>query len=212
MNVFRGSLLAVLFLCVCTAVKAEETKRIAVVNVSLVFKAFQKVKDVQSKMEKLFEPDKKAIEADGQKLKAWEDKMRVDGRDPKVDIDFFRQIQQFELAKMELEKKFRDLREKVESQRKDEMKGVLKDIKNAIRDVGTREKFDLVLRAPEFDEDIVVGGEKTAAEKEEEPRSATELVRRFRENPVLYFAQGVDVTSKVIAKLNDDYRGGTGVK
>ena len=43
--------------------RAEEAaKRIAVVNVARVFNAYQRVKDVQEKMEKLFDAEHKAIE------------------------------------------------------------------------------------------------------------------------------------------------------
>ena len=37
-------------------------------------------------------------------------------------------------------------------------------------------------------------------------RAAAELVLKFRENPVLYFATGVDITQKVIEKLNENYK------
>jgi Skp family chaperone for outer membrane proteins len=188
-----------------SSAKAEDAKRIGVVNVSQVFNAFTKVKDVQEKMERLFDADKKAIEADGKELKKWEDRIRVDPRDPKRDVAFFKEIQAFELKKMELETKFQELAKRVEEKRRDEMKGVLNDIKVAIRTIGTSEKYDLILRAPEFEDefDPKAGPD---AEKKDETRSAAELVRKFRENPVMYFSQGVDVTSKVITKLNDDYK------
>lgn len=187
------------------AVRAEETsKRIAVVNVSRVFAAYQRVKDVQTKMESLFEPDRKGIEKESADLKKQEDIIRLNPSDPKKDINFFKQIQQFELKKAELDVKFQDLYQRVEDRRKDEMKKVLNEIKAAIRSVGTAEKFDLILRAPEFDDEF--DEKKTADEKKEEPKSAADLVRRFRENPVMYFSQGVEVTDKVITKLNDDYK------
>jgi Skp family chaperone for outer membrane proteins len=187
--------------------RAEDAKRIAVVNVSRVFNAFVRVKDVQEKMEKLFDADRKAIEQQGNDLKKWEDRLRVDPRDPKTNVDFFKEVQKFDLAKLELDMKFRKLAEEVEKKRKDEMKLVLNDIKAAIRSIGTAEHFDLVLRAPEFDDEFDPA--KAAADKKDnpnEPQSAAELVRKFRENPVLFFSQGVDVTQKVLDKLNGDYK------
>jgi hypothetical protein len=126
--------------------------------------------------------------------------------DPRKDMGLFKQIQEFELHKMQVQLKYDELAQRVEERRKTEMKSVLNDIKSAIRAVGTAEKFDLILRAPEFDEDFDEKAVKSADDKKEEPRSAADLVRRFRENPVMYFNQAVEVTDKVIAKLNDDYK------
>jgi Skp family chaperone for outer membrane proteins len=186
------------------AAHAEDAKRIGVVNVSRVFNAYQKVKDVQEKMEALFNAERSAIEKDGIQLKSWEDKLKLDPRDPKTNMDFFREIQKFDLAKLELDLRFRKLAEEVEKKRKEEMKGVLKDIKAAIAGVGTGDRYDLVLRAPEFDDDF--DPNKSPQDAKNEPQSAAELVRKFRENPVLYFSQGVDVTQKVIDTLNTDYK------
>ena len=198
--------LFVVVICMLAAVsaRAEDAKRIGVVNVSRVFNAYTKVGDVQKKMETLFDADRKAIEKDGTDLKKWEDRLRVDPRNPKENIEMFQEIQRFELAKMQLDMKFRKLAEEVEKKRKDEMKAVLNDIKAAIRTIGSGDKYDLVLRAPEF-EDEFDPNRAGAAENANQPQSAAELVRKFRENPVLFFSQGVDVTQKVIDKLNNDY-------
>jgi Skp family chaperone for outer membrane proteins len=199
--------LVVLSVLAAPAVRAEDAgKRIAVVNVSRVFNAYQRVGDVQKKMEQLFEPDRKAIQKESDELKKQEDFIRMSPKDPKKDVDFFKQIQQFELHKMEVDLKFQDLYQKVEDKRRDEMKTVLNEIKGAIRFVGSQEKFDLILRAPEFDDEFDADKKADDKKKEEESKTAAELVRRFRENPVMYFSQGVEVTDKVIAKLNDDYK------
>jgi len=201
------SMLAVaLCLSMAARAEAEDAKRIGVVNVSRVFGQYVKVKDVQQKMETLFDADRKAIEAQGNDLKKWEDRLKVDPRDPKTNVEFFKEIQKFDLAKLELDMKFRTLAEQVEKKRKDEMKGVLNDIKAAIRSVGTAEKFDLVLRAPEFDDEFDPAKAQPNQPNQNEPQSAAELVRKFRENPVLFFSAGVDVTQKVIDKLNGDYK------
>jgi len=196
--------LACAILLAQSGLRAEDVRRIGVVNVSRVFNSYAKVKDVQERMEKLFDADRKGIEKDGTDLKKWEDRLKVDPRDPKTNLEFFQEIQKFDLAKLQLDLRFRKLAEEVEKRRKDEMKAVLNDIKAAIRAVGTAEKFDLVLRAPEFDDEF---DPKRAAgeENKNEPQSAAELVRKFRENPVLYFSQGVDVTQKVVDKLNADF-------
>jgi len=191
-----------------TARAEDGMKRIGVVNVSRVFNAYEKVKDVQKRMESAFETEQKAIQKEGADLKVRENEIQIDQR-PRTDLVFFQKVQAFELDKLKLEVRFQKLAQQVEEQRKNEMKGVLNDIKNVIRIVGTGEKFDLVLRAPEFEDEFDPA--KAAVkdkEKEErkEPESAADLVRKFRENPVLYFSSGVDVTQKVIDKLNGDYK------
>ncbi|MCY3021880.1 MAG: OmpH family outer membrane protein [Planctomycetota bacterium] len=192
------------------AAQAEDGgKRIAVVNVARVFGAYQKVADVQDKMKKLYDKEHEAIQAEGVELKKRQDDIQVDPRNPKTNLEFFQKIQQFELDKMKLELRFQKLAQEVEEKRKNEMRAVLNDIKNAIRAVGTAEKFDLVLRAPEFDDefDPSKASAKDKEEKEKnEAQSAADLVRKFRENPVLFFSTGVDVTQKVIEKLNADYK------
>jgi len=185
-------------------VQAADERRIGVVNVSRVFNAYQKVKDVQEKMEKLFEAERNNIQKEGLDLKKWQDRLSVETRDPKKDMNLFKELQRFELAKMELDVRFQNLALEVEKKRKEEMKVVLNDIKASIRAVGTGDKFDLVLRAPEFDDEFDPA--KQPNEQQNEMQSAAELVRKFRENPVLFFNQGVDVTQKVIDKLNADYK------
>lgn len=187
-------------------VRAAEERRIGVVNVSRVFNSFQKVKDVQEKMEKLFETQRNNIQKDGLDLKKWQDRLSVDPRDPKTNIEMFQEIQRFELTKMQLDIRFQNLAKDVEKQRKEEMKQVLNDIKAAIRNVGLAEKFDLVLRAPEFDDEFDPNKAAEKKKEEDELQSAAELVRKFRENPVMYFSQGVDVTQKVVDRLNADYK------
>jgi Skp family chaperone for outer membrane proteins len=193
-----------------SAAQAEEgAKRIAVVNVSRVFNAYQKVKDVQDKMGKLFDPERSAIEKEGLELKQRQEVLQVEPGDPKRDINLFKKIQQFELDKMTLDLNFQKLAQRVEEARKNEMKNVLNDIKTAIRVVGSSERFDLVLRAPEFEDEFdpaKAAAVKDKDKEKEEPQSAAELVRKFRENPVLFFSTGVDVTQKVIDKLNEDYK------
>lgn len=186
--------------------RAAEERRIGVVNVSRVFNSFQKVKDVQEKMERLFETQRNNIQKDGLDLKKWQDRLSVDPRDPKTNIEMFQEIQRFELTKMQLDIRFQNLAKDVEKQRKEEMKQVLNDIKAAIRNVGLAEKFDLVLRAPEFDDEFDPSKAADKKKEEDELQSAAELVRKFRENPVMYFSQGVDVTQKVVDRLNADYK------
>lgn len=194
--------------CGLTSAGEVAGRRIAVVNVSRVFTAYVRVKDVTDKMEKLFDARRKEIQKEDNDLKVWEDRLRIDPRDPKTNIEFFKEGQKFQLARLELDMKFRDLALGIEEKKKSEMKNVLNDIKSAIRAVGAQEQFDLVLRAPEFDDEFdpsKAAGPDGKDDPKKAGESAAELVRKFRENPVLFFSQGVDVTDKVIGKLNDEY-------
>jgi Skp family chaperone for outer membrane proteins len=178
-------------------------RRIAVVNIARVFNACQKVKDVQDKLVKLFDGERKAMEKDDKTLKDWEDKVKMDPRDPKTNIEFFKEIQRLELARMDFNERMRKLGNEMEDRRKTEMKEVLNLIKTSIRSVGNAEKYDLILRAPEFDEMF----ERNPAQPDQDANiSSAELVRRFRENPVMYYSQGVDITEKVITKVNEEYK------
>ncbi|MGD0092083.1 MAG: OmpH family outer membrane protein [Planctomycetota bacterium] len=192
--------------------RAEDaTKRLAVVNVARVFKAYQKVEEVQERMRKAFEAELKALEKDGQELKKKQVDIETSTRNPQKDLAFFKEVQAFELAKRELENRYQNQYQRVEELKKSEMKEVLKDIKNAIRSVAAAEKCDLVLRAPEFENEFDPTKTTTDKDKDEKARdeaqTADELVRKFRENPVLFFATGVDITQKVIEKLNENYKG-----
>ena len=207
----RGKLalaVAVTMLFFVSALPAAEQdqagKRIAVVNVSRVFSAYAKVKTIEDTMKKMFEAEKNALAAEEKDLKNRQDLLQLDSGDPNTNLQLFQEIQRLELDKRKFALKVKDLTTRLEARKRDEMKAVLNEIKQAIRAVGVAEGFDLVLRAPEFDDEF--DPSKPNADKQDEATSAAELVRKFRDNPVLYFASNVDVTEKVIKKLNDDYR------
>lgn len=196
---------------VLTAAARAEDKRIAVVNVSDVFGRYDKVKSVQDTLEKEYAPTQKALQATESKLKAWKETIDIEIQQSggaTKNKKLFDEKQKFENAMFDFQAEYEGLLQKVEERRKNEMKRVLADIRSAIAAIGKAEKFDLVLRAPDYtgDFDEVKAG-ATAAQREADSKiSAAELVRRFRDNPVLYFASGVDITEKVIFMLNDEFK------
>lgn len=208
---FGGNVFPGLGVFTRTGTGEEAAKRIAVVNVARVFNAYQRVADVREKMRKLFDAEYKAIENSYNDLRTRQNEIdvKMNTRNPKTDIEFLKEVQAFELDKLKLENRHQNMRQKEDEQNKNEMKTVLNDIKSAIRTVGTAEKFDLVLRAPEY-EDEFDPAKAAAKDKEDkdkvEPQTAADLVFKFRQNPVLYFATGVDITQKVIEQLNEDYK------
>jgi len=208
-----AGLMAVLLTGSASAGEGEAAKRIAVVNVSRVFKAYKKVQDIQSNLEKQFKQTKDSLEAE-------EDGLRKDVQatgpefDPEKKRDDLQKAQNMQIRKFDLERKKFEFLNLVEKARLEEMKQVLKEIRAAISAVGKGKTIDMVMRAPEFDWEGRPDGEQPDGEAGDEtaPRTSTELVRRFRENPVLYFSAGVDVTKDVIDKLNDDYEKAGGTK
>lgn len=190
--------------CWIEAEAADAAKRIGVVSVSRVFKAYKKVADVQKTLEAEFDPRKRDLEERGKKLKEWESNIKLKGP-PGANRERVVEIQKFELQKFDLEKDFRKLAMDVEKKRMGEMKQVLREIRGAIKAVALAGQYDLILRAPEYDEEGNPVTPTEEADAKNKAKSSAELVRRFRENPVLYYSSGVDVTQTVIAKLNKDY-------
>ncbi len=116
------------------------------------------------------------------------------------------EIQQFQLAEFDIKQKLNKLAQEVEKQRMAKMKQVLREIRAAITFVAKSNNLDLVMRAPEYDDEGAPSNPADAEERERDrPRTSAQLVRRFRENPVLFYSPKIDITSTTIKKLNDDY-------
>lgn len=206
-------LVAAVFLVGATVSAAEGAKRIGVVNVSRVFQASQKVQQIQNRLKDQFEGKRNELEKKQNELR--DDMMKVKARQEKLiegnveeERKLFAQVQDIQGREFELKLQIREVGKDVERMRMEEMKQVLKEIRAAIRDVGASEKFDLILRAPEYDDEglpaVAAGADEDADSRA--PKTAAELVRRFRENPVLYFEKGVDITDLVITKLNAEFQ------
>jgi len=181
-----------------------EDKRIAVVNVSDVFSRFDRVKDVQEQLAKSYKPKQDELQTKERKMRVWKEQIDQDETvKPKNDRDHFANKQKFQTALFDLQAEYEALTQEVEKKRKDEMQAILTEIKRVIGVIGKQERYDLVMRAPEY------AGEfdpAKAAKKEDDQMTAPELVRRFRDNPVLYFAEGADITDKVVTELNREYK------
>ena len=203
MVLVRNLVLTVACAMMFAGARAED-KRIAVVNIATVFGSYSKVQDIQTKLKVEFEPRQKALDEDERAIKAALAKLQVDGGDPEDPV-FFRSKLELEQRKFDFQVKVKLLYVNIEERRKIEMKKVLEEIKAAISAVGRQKKYDLVMRAPEFNDDFdPTKGD--AKKNDESAKTAQELVQRFRENPVLYFAAGVDITTDVVEILNLDYK------
>ena len=114
----------------------------------------------------------------------------------------FVKYQQFRMAEFDLKKRLAKLAQDVEVERMAEMKQVLREIRGSITAVAKQQNYDMVMRAPEYDDKgAAIGGVEGA----DQPKTSAQLVRRFRENPVLFYSPSVDITKAVIQKLNNDY-------
>src|SRR4029079_4898136 len=94
----------------------------------------------------------------------------ADQNDPKA----FRAKLDLEQRKFDYKQRMTELLTKIEERRKKEMKAVLEEIKIAISQVGRIKKYDLILRAPEFDDFDANPASKQ--EDKDKARTARELV------------------------------------
>ncbi len=168
--------------------------KIGVVNVSRVFQAYVRVKEISEQMQKIYGEKEKALLERKRRLKDWEGKLKLDTRG-KDDPEFFEELQKFERERFLMERDYKRLADEVDEQKAAEMRKVLNDIRNAISAVAAAMELDIVLTAMEFDDADA-----------EQPRTAEGLVRQFRGNSVLYHAPALDITKNVIDALNIGYR------
>jgi Skp family chaperone for outer membrane proteins len=130
-----------------------EDKRIAVVNVSDVFSRFDRVKDIQDKLKTEYDPKQSALQAKERQLKTWKETIETtEPMKPKNDRGVFDEKQKFQMALFDLQSEYEKLTMEVETRRKDEMKKILTEITRVIGVIGKMQGYDLVMRAPEYDD------------------------------------------------------------
>ncbi len=194
------------------AVIAEETpesmppaKRIAVVNVSRVFSAYRKVADIKSSLKTEFEPRRDALAARERKLKDAEVLM-AQGHLPKDQRERLKEIHYFKMKKIDFEEDSAAFIEEVESKRMAAMKQVLREIRSAIRSMATLRRIDLVLRAPDREDD---GRDRSMGDADGPETSrvptAAEMAQKYQRNAIHFYVPKIDLTIDVIRKLNDAY-------
>lgn len=183
---------------------AGEDSRVGVVSILRVFDGYKKVADIRTQLDQEFSKQTKALEERAKNLKEWERKLTLEGP-PKRNREKKVELQKYELETIDLKRDFRELAGKVEKRRMEEMKQVLREVRSAIKAVALAGKFDLIVRAPEYDEE----GKNEVAEdkqvKKQEVKGATELLRRFKDDSVAFNSPPSDVTQTVIALLNKEY-------
>jgi Skp family chaperone for outer membrane proteins len=211
-----GWLLLGLFPLVVTA--GEQATRIAVVDVSTVFKHYKKVYDVQRRIDASFEAERRKLEEETRQLGKDVQDVEQMRRDASGDSEFvFERVQSLQKQEFALRKRQRAFQEKQGQRYLEEMKDVLGEIRATIRKSAERGGFQLVVRTADADDPVnsdegenVAGGKDAnpndAAIREMlQPRHTLDIVVRFKRNPVLYGSPLVDLTAEVSKVLNDEY-------
>lgn len=195
---------------------AEEEQKLAVVNVSLVFEKYDKVANVQRKIdndtkEKKEELSKRATDL-AKRNKEIEQLFNQENQTEEV----FNMVQRLRKDQFHFERDLTALNMDIQKAYTSQMRDVLTDIRVAVRNIAEKGGFQLVLRSPDTDDpDVQPENTQDAANpaardnktylEVTSPRTVAQLVERFNRNPVLFGAKTVDITKDVLAKLNDDY-------
>lgn len=183
------------------AAEGAVESHLAVVNAEDVFNSYEKVKAITKALKERFAPKEKELMAEKRKLE--DDKNTLADEQSasknKVTMDLLKRTNELRVRMFQWEEKAAKLTKEREKVKKEKMEEVLRDIRAAIRTVARKNGYDVVLHAPSFDLDAPAEdetGQRRAAQ------TATELLMRFRSNPVLYFDPKIDITQKVVDHLN----------
>lgn len=229
----RGLLVGALVLVVSAgaARAADGSFNLAVVDVSKVFRSYEKVQDVQTELDQKFAERMKELNAEFKKLQEEHTEIKNMRTRFSADNDFvFDKNQKWERTLFQFDKKRAQVNRDRQEQMSQQMKTVLNEIRASIRKVAESRNFQMVLRAPDADALLAMDekpeseehkenegdGDPTTEEKAKKqaeeiqnilrPRSTFELVSRVRRNPVVYGSNTVDITDDVLKLLNEDYK------
>jgi hypothetical protein len=74
------------------ATETDAMPHMAVVNISQVFNAYARVRAAETELDKIFGPQRAEMAAEKKKLQLWEDKIKLDIRDIKTNLDFYKEV------------------------------------------------------------------------------------------------------------------------
>lgn len=198
---------------VCAAALAGDAQKLAVVNVSFVFEKYLLVPDVQRRIDAQHEARKKELEQRGKELADFNRQMEEKYKQAGNSEEVFDLVQKLRKAQYVYERDVANLNEQIQKDYTREMRAVLSDIRQAIRQHAEANHYDLVLRSPDTDDPAVKKQDPnkmpdlSAKDKETylsltEPKTVMDVLERFHRNPVLYGAVTVDITNDVLSALN----------
>jgi len=209
----RTVLLLAACVCVVSTFAADE-QRLAVVNVSLVFEKYDKVSDIQRRIDGRYKDKKDELTkraADlGKRNKELEQFFNQENQNEQV----FDMLQRLRKDQYRFEKDLTILNKDIQKDYTKDMREVLTDIRVTVRQIAEKGGFNMVLRSPDTDDPETVADNEPVnpAQRDSKtyleltsPQTVAQLVERFNRNPVLFGAKTVDITKDVLTKLNDDY-------
>lgn len=194
-------------------VRAEDSQKLAVVNVSFVFEKYLKVSDVQKRIDAIHEARKKELDLRGKELQENNRKLTEMYQQAGQSEGVFDAVQSLRKQQFIYERDVQLLNVQIQKDYTREMREVLSDIRQAIKSYAETGGFDMVLRSPDADnpevipKDPKVMADPAALEKKtylqlQDPATVNEVIERFNRNPVLFGSSAVDITDEVLKRLN----------
>jgi Skp family chaperone for outer membrane proteins len=210
------SLVCLAVLCCSAQSHAGEAQKLAVVNVSKVFEKYNKVADVQKRIDAIHEARKKELDARGKDLADRGNKLSEFYKQSGQSEQVFDAVQQLRKLQFLYERDVAQLNDAIQKDYTREMREVLSDIRQAIKTYAEAGGFELVLRSPDSDNpdaaklDPKQMKDPAAVEKQtylqmQEAQTLAEVLERFNRNPVLFGAETADITDEVLKRLNDSF-------
>ena len=211
-----AALMCVLLAGACSRpAAAEDDQKLAVVNVSLVFEKYNKVADVQRKIDADTKDKKEELNKRAEDLSKRNKEVEQLYTQQNQSEPVFDMVQHLRKDQYKFERDLTALNMDIQKAYTKDMRDVLTDIRVAVRNIAEKGGFQIVLRSPDTDDpDVKENAEDTANPAARDnhtylevtsPKTVAQLVERFNRNPVLFGAKTVDITQDVLTKLNDDY-------
>lgn len=207
---------------------AEGDQKLALVNVSLVFEKYDRVAEVQRRIDAKHRPQKEELEKTAGELSERNKGLSQYYNKPRIDEAVFDMIQRLRKDQFRFERQAENLGQEIQKDYTREMREVLTDIRMAVRSIAEKGGYEMVLRSPDTDDpESAEGGPENPASPAEAdrrtylelvaPKTYSQVVARFNRNPVLFGARAVDITQDVLKKLNEDFQrrslgGAAGIK
>lgn len=197
----------------CVTIHAADDQKLAVVNVSFVFEKYEKVKDVQKKIDAIHNVRKNELDVRGKTLqKANTDLSEMYSRSGQSE-QLFDAVQGLRKQQFSYERDVAQLNAQIQKDYTREMREVLSDIRQAIKAHAEAGGFDMVLRSPDSDNPAIAtpapGTMKDPSDRAnqtylqtQDPATVAEVLERFNRNPVLFGSTTVDITKEVLERLN----------
>ena len=194
------------------AAPSPAPQKLAIVNVSFIFEKYDKVSDLQRKIDADFKLQDEALQLRIKKLADRNKKLDEFVKNTNADSvpeNIFDELQLLRKDQYLFNRDRTHYDEEVQKAYTTGMKHILTDIRVAIHTVADLGKFDLVLRSPDADDPDITDNPAEPDKKTYlsvlAPKTVAEIIERFNRNPVLFGAQPTDITRDVLTRLNAEY-------